>query len=210
MKFKSTYLLAAFALAVFTFSCENNDSTVETTDSTESNQTEETSNQGNYSQEIGQNIANQTQATLGRTLMQAINNEGTEYAISFCSEKAIHLTDSVGISLNATVKRVSNKNRNPNNAGNADELKYIQNAKSILAKGETPTGLIRTIGNREVGYYPIVSNVMCMQCHGQPNSEISPETLSKINTLYPNDRATGYQPNELRGIWVVEMDKNTE
>lgn len=208
MKFKSTYLLVALALTVFTFSCENNDSTIESTNTSDSEEVQETSTEPS-SLEIGQNIANQTQATLGRNLMQAINKEGTEYAISFCSEKAIHLTDSVGISLNATVKRVSDKNRNPNNEANAEELKYIQNAKSLLAKGETPTGSIRTIGNREVGYYPIVTNVMCMQCHGQPNSEISPETLSKINTLYPNDRATGYQPNELRGIWVVEMDKDT-
>ena len=33
------------------------------------------------------------------------------------------------------------------------------------------------------------------------------KTLAKINQLYPNDKATGYDVNQLRGIWVVEMTK---
>ena len=48
---------------------------------------------------------------------------------------------------------------------------------------------------------------MCLQCHGQLKTEILPETLSKINKLYPNDLATGYKIDELRGIWDVEMKK---
>jgi hypothetical protein len=48
---------------------------------------------------------------------------------------------------------------------------------------------------------------MCLQCHGIPNNQILPTTLSKIKELYPTDKATGYGENELRGIWVIEMDK---
>ena len=29
-----------------------------------------------------------------------------------------------------------------------------------------------------------------------------------IENLYPNDKGIGYKINELRGIWVVEMNKN--
>jgi Protein of unknown function (DUF3365) len=57
------------------------------------------------------------------------------------------------------------------------------------------------------GYYPILTNAMCLQCHGKPNVDISITTLDKIHALYPDDRATGYVVNELRGLWVVEMDK---
>jgi hypothetical protein len=45
-----------------------------------------------------------------------------------------------------------------------------------------------------------------MQCHGSENDQITQETLAKINELYSNDKATGYNVGELRGIWVVEMD----
>lgn len=158
--------------------------------------------------EIGQNIANQTQLVLGKNLMKAINSKGTEYAVSFCSTKAIHLTDSSGLSLNAKVKRVSDKNRNPDNIANWDELNYMQAAKRDLAEGKTPKPIIHDNGSDKLyGFYPIVTNQMCMQCHGEPKTEITPATLSKLNTLYPKDKATGYKPNELRGIWVVEMDK---
>jgi hypothetical protein len=51
---------------------------------------------------------------------------------------------------------------------------------------------------------------MCLQCHGDPANDISPETLNKIQTLYPDDAATGYKTNELRGIWVVEMPKKSD
>ena len=57
------------------------------------------------------------------------------------------------------------------------------------------------------GYYPITTQAMCLQCHGNPESDIAPETLSAIERFYPEDLATGYGENELRGIWVVEMAK---
>jgi hypothetical protein len=205
MKYTSTFLLSGLLLSLVFFSCEENTTSSEIVEDSETEAVEQEVESPTL--QIGQDIANQTQATLGRNLMQAINTGGTEYAIPFCSEKAVFLTDSMALSLNATVKRVSDKNRNPNNAANEEELAYIIEAKELLANGENPKGAIKSVGNREIGYYPILSNQMCMQCHGKPDSDISPETLSKINTLYPNDLATGYSPNELRGIWVVEMDK---
>jgi hypothetical protein len=47
---------------------------------------------------------------------------------------------------------------------------------------------------------------MCLQCHGKPNVDINEATLGQIEKLYPNDKAVGYGLNELRGIWVVEMN----
>ncbi len=52
-----------------------------------------------------------------------------------------------------------------------------------------------------------MTNQMCMQCHGETNTEVLTNTLSKINTLYPDDKAMGYKVGELRGIWVVELNK---
>lgn len=58
-----------------------------------------------------------------------------------------------------------------------------------------------------IGYYPIETNDMCMKCHGTPEKQITSETLSKIKKLYPTDKAFGYSENEIRGIFVVEMNK---
>ena len=157
--------------------------------------------------EIGQNIAMETKGVLGKNLLEAINSKGTVDAISFCSTRAIPLTDSMAISLNATIKRVSDKTRNPKNKANKAELSYIEATKLAIANGKTPLPKLTVLENKQIGYYPILTNKMCMQCHGQLNTEILPGTLSIINKLYPNDLATGYRIDEIRGIWVIEMGK---
>lgn len=202
MRNSTTYILFSLFLSSLVFSCENADSVEK---EIESNTQLENSTELSPL-EIGQDIAMKTQQILGKNLMNAINSQGSEYAVSFCSTKAISLTDSMAIELNASVKRVSDKNRNPNSGANRAELDYITKAKQSLSNGESPKPQLSVSGDKQIGYYPILMNQMCMQCHGQTSTDISPETLSKINELYPTDRATGYLPNQLRGIWVVEMD----
>ncbi len=155
----------------------------------------------------GQQMATQTQMILGKNLMKAIQSQGTEYAVSFCSDEAIHLTDSMALAFNARLKRVSDQNRNPNNKANEAELAYINQVKTTISEGKMAKPQLTKSGDKRIGYYPIFTDKRCMQCHGSPESDISPSTLSKINDLYPDDQAKGYQPEQLRGIWVVEMDK---
>lgn len=157
--------------------------------------------------EKGQQLAMQTKAVLGKNLLGAINADGTEHALAFCNTRAYPLTDSMATALNADIKRVSDKNRNPNNAANATELAYIAQAKEALAKGETAKPHLQEIEGRMVGYYPIMTDKMCLQCHGQTQTEVLPATLTAIQALYPKDKAVGYKANELRGIWVVSMAK---
>ena len=157
---------------------------------------------------LGQEIAMKTQRLLGQNLLEAINSKGTEHALSFCSTKAIPLTDSMAVSLNTTIKRVSDKNRNPNNKANSSELEYINYSKTALANNQTIKPKLIKAEYKDIAYYPILTNNMCLQCHGEPKEDISLASLSTINLLYPNDKATGYASEELRGIWVIEMDKS--
>jgi hypothetical protein len=53
---------------------------------------------------------------------------------------------------------------------------------------------------------PIVTNQMCMKCHATKNN-IDTKTLTEINRLYPNDKAIGYIPQQIRGVWKVIMEK---
>lgn len=48
---------------------------------------------------------------------------------------------------------------------------------------------------------------MCLQCHGEAGTEIAPATLAVLQREYPDDRATGYGADELRGLFVVGMHK---
>ena len=157
--------------------------------------------------EQGLNFAMQTQKVLAENLMNEINTQGTVHAFTFCSAKAFALTDSMALALNIQINRVSDKPRNPNNKANKQESAYIKKSKGCLAKGEKIKPEMTETNGKMVGYYPIMTNQICMQCHGNQDTEVLSETLLQINKLYPNDKGIDYKINELRGIWVVKMNK---
>ena len=156
---------------------------------------------------LGKNYALKTKSELGKNLTNALGEGGAEHALSFCNTRAIPLTDGMSMELKAEIKRVSDRPRNVNNSANADELAFINHLKSRMEKGEKPGPKMTELNGKMVGYYPILTNGMCLQCHGKPNSDISVGTQQKIKSLYPTDLATGYGDNQIRGLFVVEMDK---
>lgn len=154
----------------------------------------------------GKELALKTKAILGKNLKVALMKGGSQYAVEFCNTRAIHITDSMATELNVSIKRVSDQNRNPNNLANETELAYILSAKTALKEGKQPKGQIQEVDGKLIGYYPIITNEMCIQCHGK-EVDINEATIAKLRSLYPEDKAKGYSVNELRGIWVVEMDE---
>ncbi|MDP2161669.1 MAG: DUF3365 domain-containing protein [Flavobacterium sp.] len=155
-------------------------------------------------EEIGLEYALGTKAVLGKNLMGAIQSKGTMHALDFCNIQAIPLTDSMATHYQAMIKRVSDKNRNPNNKASAEELNYIKQFKAdAVAKRESKPVVIAK-GNKVQFYYPIQTNTMCLQCHGK---KIKPDVQQQILKLYPNDLAVGYDENEVRGIWSITFEK---
>lgn len=160
--------------------------------------------------EIGFNYAITTKQTLGKNLTGAIMEGGTEHALHFCNIQAMPLTDSMSRMHNATIKRVSDKPRNPDNAANVKELEQIEHYKALVAEGKTGKDIqpnVEIEGDKVHFYYPVLTNEMCLQCHGVKNEVVKPETLALLADLYPNDKATGYGDNEVRGIWSIIFDK---
>lgn len=155
----------------------------------------------------GLNYANRTKSELGRNLLAAIKERGAAGAVDFCNTRAIALTDSMSQELHAVIRRVSDQPRNPDNAANPDEMAYILEQKNKLANGEKTTAKVFEQPGKMIGYYPIETNKMCLQCHGRKDVDIQASTLEKIRQYYPHDQATGYGENQLRGIFVVEMEK---
>jgi cytochrome c553 len=154
--------------------------------------------------EIGLEYALSTKKVLGKNLMGAIQKKGTLAALEFCNIKAIPLIDSMSTKHNAIIKRVSDRNRNPNNKANTEELKYIAQFKTELAAKKEIKPVVIEKGNKIQFYYPIETNTMCLQCHG---TQIKPDVHKQILKLYPKDLAVGYSENQLRGIWSITFDK---
>lgn len=157
--------------------------------------------------DIGLKYALTTKKALGKTLMTSLEEKGTEGALSFCNTRAIPITDSMSALYNAKIKRVSDKPRNPNNLANQEELTQIDFFKSQLAAKNEIEPVTSVEGNNVQFYYPIITNGMCLQCHGEKNKQIKDSTLNKLAKLYPADRATGYKENEVRGIWSIVFEK---
>ena len=155
--------------------------------------------------EIGQQLAMSAKAVLGKNLMTALNKQGTEGALSFCHVNATELTESTAIQNQVKIKRVSDRNRTPNNQANEQELDYIKSIQNKLKQQLPISGQTIQQADSVLGYYPIISNAMCLQCHGVPNQDITSTTMEKIQSLYPDDQAINYAVDELRGIWVIEM-----
>lgn len=156
--------------------------------------------------DIGLDYALGTKKVLGKNLMEAIQQKGTMEALTFCNIQAIPLTDSMSTQFNATIKRVSDKNRNPNNKANEEELNYITQFKKDLVDKKDIKPVALEKGDKIQFYYPIETNTMCLQCHGK---QIKPEVQRQILKLYPKDLAIGYDENEVRGIWSITFTKKT-
>jgi cytochrome c553 len=152
----------------------------------------------------GMKYAMATKAELGKNLMGTIQKKGTAEAIAFCNEAAYPLTDSMSVVYNISIKRVSDKPRNPKNRANSKEKYYINKFKKVIADNQEPNPIVEETPSSVNFYYPIATNTMCLQCHG---STIDSEVSTTIKKLYPNDLAIGYSENEVRGIWSITFDK---
>ena len=157
-------------------------------------------------EEIGLEYALSTKKLLGQNLMETIQKKGILEALAFCNIQAMPLTDSMSVKYNASIKRVSDKNRNPNNKANAEELIQIEKFKKDIAENIESKPVVVDKGDKVQFYYPIPTNTMCLQCHGKPEN-IKPEVRAKTLKLYPQDLAVGYAENEVRGIWSITFDK---
>lgn len=197
-KLITTILVAGLLMAA----CNNQSASTQT----EATETTETQPEVDYLK-IGKDLAIQTKSNLSKNLIAAIEQGGSEGAVEFCNINAMPIMDSMSLALDAKIKRVSDQPRNPKNKANGAELDFIQNWKKANAAGKLHPPVLNEVDGKMIAFYPIVTNQMCLQCHGNIDKDINTATLTKIKKLYPADQATGYADNELRGIFVVEMDK---
>jgi hypothetical protein len=153
----------------------------------------------------GRAISSQAFGLLSSNLLTAIQQSGVSNALPFCSALAMPLTSLVANTNEVNLRRVSHRPRNPVNLANPRELELIDRFRSALAAGEKPQPVLVTNGTVTF-YAPIViTNQLCLQCHGQPGSEITPENLDLIRRLYPADQATGFGLGDVRGLWRIDF-----
>lgn len=198
---KSILLIILFS--VLLFSCKEKE-TEKTEQETPSGTTAEYNKESVT--ERGMQYAQATQQLLAQNLLKAIADEGTLHAIEFCNVEALPLTRQMEEEHNAFIRRVSDRNRNTKNEASEQELDYIEHFKEQVATGKSPEPIVITENGRSRFYSPILTNKMCLQCHGKPE-QMQSEVIKKLQDLYPTDKAVGYAENEVRGLWSIEFEE---
>ena len=157
--------------------------------------------------EYGKEITALAQAELLKNVKAALEKGGPAYAIEYCNIHATPLSDSISDHFEVSLKRLSLKYRNPENAPQSKEDKLLlNNYLERLNEGETVTDTLIRLGQQQIYYRPIMIGMeACLKCHGQPGHDIDSATQSTLYRLYPEDRAYNYRLGEFRGTWKVSF-----
>lgn len=127
-------------------------------------------------------------------------------AMGFCSAKAADITKEVNKKLPAyaSVRRTALKTRNENNLPDVLDIKMMKAYEaSITAKTFLPIDIkVVKEGNTTRVYKPLVTQSICLKCHG---SNISKKIQMQISSNYPKDKAVGFKEGSLRGMIVAEI-----
>ncbi len=153
----------------------------------------------------GPEIVAEASAKLIAALTAAIAKDGPASAIGVCSERAPEIAAEVGKAHGVTLRRASDKPRNTSNAATAAEKLLLAGFATSIEKKEPPKPQIVSIPDNSATFFApiVISNPLCLQCHGTPDRDIAPATLTAIRKLYPDDKATGYKAGDLRGLWSI-------
>lgn len=145
---------------------------------------------------------------LTATLKQGIKAEGHAASVKLCNLQAPVITkasSAEGGATDWTVSRTSLKLRNPTNAPDDWVEQVMKDFEQRKANGEP----VKTIAHTEVrdGKFYLVKAIPtkagCLACHG---ANVVEDVKAKLAGLYPDDKATGFNVGDIRGVFVASKE----
>ena len=146
---------------------------------------------------------------LGAELKTALKNGGAIHAIDICNTRARMIAEEISRKRKLRIGRVSLKNRNPGNAPGAWEKKVLEDFERQRRSGKSVAELtyavvVRTGRGRQFRFMKAIpTRSVCITCHGK---NIPAAVKKELDKLYPDDRARGFRPGDIRGAFVVTRD----
>jgi len=142
---------------------------------------------------------NRLRVALKSELSAAMQSGGPLAALVVCKMRASEIAADVSADTGYEVGRLASRNRNPENAAGPAEAAVLAEFEARPAFQDT----VITIDGHATYLRAIrIDTPACLKCHG-PTESIDPGVLGQIAELYPDDRATGFAPGDLRGAFVV-------
>ncbi len=145
---------------------------------------------------------------LSKELFNAIKEKGIYSAIPFCKIKSPELENKFSKEKNKKIYRISEKYRNPNHKPTPDEQLVLEYWKQRKKDNLEIKPVYYHIEDKVKVLKPIkIISEMCLQCHGDLE-KMNPQLLETLKKQYPEDKAIGYQLNDLRGAFVAEFSSS--
>ncbi len=141
---------------------------------------------------------------LRAALQAAMREGGPVAAIQVCHQQAPAIARAVGAERSLLVRRTGVRLRNPGNVADPLDQQLMEDFARQIAGGKDPAALedlSSTTDGRLRYTRAIPVEAVCLACHGET---IAPSVSEAITAHYPDDRATGFRPGQLRGLLVVE------
>ena len=160
--------------------------------------------------EQGKAIADASFKALSSQLKMALQAGGVKQAVVFCNAVALPLTDSLSNEHSTVIKRTSLQLRNPKNEPDSMEVKMLKIYKQMsLMRNPVLVPKILEKNNNEIQFFApiIIKNETCLKCHGVLGKTMNEEDYEIIKQHYPNDEATGYKMDQVRGMWSITLKR---
>jgi hypothetical protein len=149
-------------------------------------------------------VANSLPPKLLQVLIEEIGKGGPENAISVCRERAPLMAKAASEKTGWAIRRVSLRARNAKAVPDAWEKAGLEEFDQRLAAGAAAAGIekfeVVAEGGQSVFRYmkALPTQDVCLVCHGTP-ARMTPAVTTKLRELYPDDKATGYEADQIRG-----------
>lgn len=137
--------------------------------------------------------------TLSGELMTSMSENGPAKSIKVCKTRAPEVAAKISEETGVRIGRTSFKLRNTENQPPDWAKPYVEERVEKEIVVELP--------DQELGaLLPIRLKAACVMCHGT-NEQVTPDVKAAIAANYPDDQATGFKENDLRGYFWVEVAK---
>lgn len=154
--------------------------------------------------QIAAELTDRLRGLLGREMAQG----GLGGAVRVCSEVALKSTSEFSAQKGRYVRRVSLRNRNPENAPDENERRmlerFVQQQRDGSLAAEYSEVVTQEGRDTLVYFKPVLMGPVCLSCHG-PAESIPAEVRKILAERYPKDTATGYTNGEVRGAIAVKV-----
>lgn len=150
-------------------------------------------------------VAGRFQSALQAQLKSALAAGGPMLAVTVCRDAAPQIAAQESERSGAEISRVAARNRNPA-GGVTEDLQphYADLASAPLVDGK-PASRVWRSGTGETATINVLRAIPmqeqpCTVCHG---TNVAPDLAARIHELYPNDKATGFKPGDMRGAMLI-------